>query len=78
MAVTVLECDAGPVLAQQLVAVGPDEQAPELLERCFKIGAGLLLEHLPEVWSGGAAQKAWAQDDAEATHAAKVGFRVQT
>jgi methionyl-tRNA formyltransferase len=72
VAFTVLKCDAGPVLAQQHVAVGPDESAPQLLERCFRIGAGLLLEHLPDVWGGAAAEKAWAQDEAAATHAPKV------
>ena len=73
VAFTVLRCDAGPVLASQEVSVDPDEQAPELLERLFKLGGELLLRQcLPRMWDGSAASAAVAQDEAAATHAAKV------
>lgn len=52
--------------------VPEDEQAPQLLERLFRRGAQLLVSNLPRVWSGEAASTAWQQDEAAATHAAKV------
>ncbi len=52
VAFTVLAMDAGPVLAREAVAVGPDVQAPELLRELFARGARLLLRRLPDVWSG--------------------------
>jgi methionyl-tRNA formyltransferase len=73
VAFTVLACDAGPVLEQQRVAPGPDEAAPQLLERLFRLGARLLLGRLEDVWSGAAAEQARPQDEAAATHAPKVG-----
>ncbi|KAG2484615.1 hypothetical protein HYH03_016569 [Edaphochlamys debaryana] len=72
VAFTVLACDAGPVLAQQRVAVGPDEQAPELLTRLFGLGTELLLQRLPDVWAGRAQALAVAQDEAQVLHAAKL------
>lgn len=52
MAFTVRAMDAGPVLAREAVAVGADVQAPELLHGLFERGTRLLLQHLPDVWSG--------------------------
>jgi methionyl-tRNA formyltransferase len=72
LAYTVLKCDAGPVLAQKEVKLSGDEQAPELLERLFSLGTELLLEKLPEVWSGVAQDLAQAQDEALVSHAAKM------
>ncbi|EIE21613.1 Methionyl-tRNA formyltransferase [Coccomyxa subellipsoidea C-169] len=72
VAFTVRAMDAGPVLAQERVAVDEDIQAPELLADLFKRGSDLLLSRLPDVWSGIAAQQATPQDDAAATHAAKL------
>lgn len=72
VAFTVLACDAGPIFLQQQVSVPEDEQAPQLLERLFKQGAQLLVKNIDRVWSGEAAEAAWQQDHAQATHAAKV------
>lgn len=72
VAFTVLACDAGPILEQRRVAPGPDESAPQLLERLFRLGAQLLIARLPDVWSGAAAEAAAPQDDAAASHAPKV------
>lgn len=72
VAFTVLACDAGPVLAQARATPGPDEAAPELLERLFRLGARLLLDRLADVWSGAAEGAAVPQDGAAATHAPKV------
>jgi hypothetical protein len=73
VAYTVLKCDAGPVLAQQRLPVDPDLQAPELLGRLFSLGTALLLSRLDDVWAGRGQQLAVPQDEALATHAAKVG-----
>lgn len=72
VAFTVLACDAGPIFLQEQVAVPEDEQAPQLLERLFKQGAQLLISNIDRVWTGEAAEVAWQQDHAQATHAAKV------
>lgn len=72
VAFTVLACDAGPIFLQEQVAVPEDEQAPQLLERLFKHGAQLLISNIDRVWTGEAAEVAWQQDHAQATHAAKV------
>jgi methionyl-tRNA formyltransferase len=72
VAFTVLKCDAGPIFLQETAAVPEDEQAPELLDRLFKQGAQLLVNNMERVWSGEAAQVAKQQDEAQATHAAKV------
>jgi methionyl-tRNA formyltransferase len=50
-------------------------QAPELLEKLFSMGSDLLIEKLPEVWSGEAEKSAVPQDDAYMTHAAKMSKR---
>jgi methionyl-tRNA formyltransferase len=75
VAFTVLKCDAGPIFLQETAAVPEDEQAPELLDRLFKQGAQLLVSNIDKVWSGETAQTAKQQDEAQATHAAKVSWR---
>lgn len=72
LAFTVRACDAGPVLAQQQLPLTGDEQAPELLRTLLAAGTELLVRSLPQVWSGAAAGAAVPQDDAAATHAAKM------
>ena len=72
LAFTVLACDAGPVLAQEVVQLGGDEQAPELLHQLFALGGKMLVKALPEVWSGEAEKNAQPQDAQCATHAAKM------
>lgn len=72
VAFTVRAMDAGPVLAQDRVTVDEKVQAPELLTDLFRRGTELLLSRLPDVWSGRAARLATPQDDAAATHAAKL------
>ena len=52
VAFTVKAMDAGPVLASKAMAVDARVQAPELLEELFARGTQLLLQHLPDVWSG--------------------------
>ncbi|CAI5536047.1 unnamed protein product, partial [Closterium sp. Naga37s-1] len=72
VAYTVLQMDAGPIIAQERVAVADDIQAPALLNDLFHRGTHLLLQHLPTVLDGSAAATATPQDDSQATHAAKV------
>ncbi|KAL4452092.1 hypothetical protein ABPG75_007754 [Micractinium tetrahymenae] len=69
---TVKAMDAGPVLAQQKVPVDPDVQAPQLLEQLFELGTDLLVNNLEVVWAGMGALAAQPQDEAAATHAAKL------
>jgi methionyl-tRNA formyltransferase len=68
----VLKCDAGPLIDQVQIPLAGDEQAPELTGRLFKLGSGLLLKNLRAILSGAAAMAARPQDEARATHAAKV------
>lgn len=42
------EFDAGPIVAQKTVPVLPEDTAPDLLRRCFKTGADLLIKILPD------------------------------
>ena len=72
LAFTVLKCDAGPVLAHQEQQLEGNEQAPEVLQALFEMGSKLLVQQLPRVWSGEAEQAAQPQDEAKATHAAKM------
>lgn len=39
--------DTGDIIAQEKIAIGPDERAPELLERLGRLGAELLVKTLP-------------------------------
>lgn len=57
--------DTGPIVAQQETAIGPNENALELTDRLFEMGASLLVEVLPE-WAEGRIQ-ARPQDDSKAT-----------
>eukprot|EP00892_Ulva_mutabilis_P004576 jgi/Ulvmu1/2490/UM137_0016.1 len=72
VAFTVRACDAGPVLAQQELVLRGDEQAPEVLRTLFQVGSELLVGCLPDVWSGEAERRKVPQDEAAATHAAKM------
>ena len=61
VAFTVRAMDAGPILAQEHVAVDDAIQAPELLESLFRRGMELLIRQLPLVWDGRARQQALPQ-----------------
>ncbi len=62
--------DAGPILAQERVPIGPDEDAGALTARLATLGAALLERELPAYLDGGVAPR--PQDDAEATWAPKL------
>ena len=61
VAFTVRAMDAGPILAQEHVAVDDAVQAPELLDDLFRRGTELLIRNLPLVWDGHAQQQASPQ-----------------
>ena len=61
VAFTVRAMDAGPVLAQERVAVDDAIQAPELLDDLFRRGTELLIRNLSLVWDGRARQQALPQ-----------------
>ena len=61
LAFTVRAMDAGPVLAQEASSVDDVIQAPELLSQLFQQGTQLLLQNLPLVASGKAAEAAQPQ-----------------
>ena len=67
--VTVMEIDegmdTGPIVAQRETAVDPRENAAELTERLFEMGAALLTDVLPS-WAAGEVQSR-SQDDSAAT-----------
>ncbi|MBM3934659.1 MAG: methionyl-tRNA formyltransferase [SAR202 cluster bacterium] len=56
--------DTGPIIAQREVEIRPDETAPELTERLFRLGAVLLTEVLA-LWEAGVLH-AEPQDDSQA------------
>ncbi|HST03888.1 MAG TPA: methionyl-tRNA formyltransferase [Chloroflexia bacterium] len=57
--------DTGPIIAQQVVEIGPDETQPELSHRLARVGADLLAQILP-LWLRGEIE-AVPQDDAQST-----------
>ena len=61
VAFTVRAMDAGPILAQERVAVDNAVQAPDLLDDLFRRGTALLIRHLPSVFDGRAQQQATPQ-----------------
>jgi len=72
VAYTVLDMDAGPVLAAEELAVPPDATAPELLDTLFASGTRLLMARLPEALDGRARLLARPQDAAAASQAPKI------
>lgn len=64
------QMDAGEILAQERVAIAPDETAPELTDRLAGVGAELLVRSLADLAAGRATFT--AQDESLATVAAKL------
>jgi len=62
--------DAGPVIAQGRVPIGPDETAPELEERLSALGADLVPEAIDAIERGDAAPI--AQDPAQVSKAPRL------
>jgi methionyl-tRNA formyltransferase len=62
--------DAGPILDQRAVQIGPDETAGELGARLADLSAALLLEDLP-AWLEGRIEPR-PQDDADATYTERI------
>ncbi len=62
--------DEGPVYAQQVESIRPDDTAAALYERLSLRGARLLTQTLPKIAQG--SLKAWPQDDSMATMAPKI------
>lgn len=62
--------DAGPILAQEQVAIAPDETRGELEERLARCSAELLLQRLPD-WLKGAVTPV-PQDESLATYTRRV------
>lgn len=67
---TVLEMDAGPIIAQYERILRGDEKAPALLEELFDEGTQLLLNQMPAILDGSV--KSTPQDSAKASHASKM------
>jgi methionyl-tRNA formyltransferase len=63
--------DAGPILAQQTLAIRPDETAGELEHRLAEAGASLMLEAIGRIQSGTA--EPLEQDERQATPAPRLG-----
>lgn len=64
------ELDAGDIILQREVAVGPEETAGELEARLAEVGAELLLEAVDLLVAGRAPRR--PQDHAKATYAGKI------
>ncbi|MGH7196195.1 MAG: methionyl-tRNA formyltransferase [Candidatus Saccharimonadales bacterium] len=62
--------DAGPIYAQEKLALHDDESKYELTERLLALGGKLLLECLPNVLDGSA--KSVAQNEADATYTSQI------
>lgn len=65
----VYQMDAGPILAEEKVAIGDDETAPELRKRLIKIGGELLVKTLPNFIEGKITPK---EQVGEASHCKKI------
>ena len=66
----VKELDAGPIVAQEKVEIGPHEKAPELFEKLIAVGNELLIKTLPDYIEGNI--KPVEQDHSQATKASKI------
>ena len=62
--------DSGPIIAQETVAIAPDEKTPDLRKRLIKIGGGLLVKTLPDFIEGKI--KPIPQNEDEATFCKKI------
>lgn len=62
--------DAGPVYAQQKIALSGDETKLELAESLGQIGAKLLLNCLPDILAGSLIAK--TQDESKASHTRRI------
>lgn len=69
---TVREMDAGPVIAQQTVAIDSGIQADALLFHLFAKGTQLFLNNLESIMTKEAQKTAQEQDPAQVTHADKI------
>ncbi|OGI64039.1 methionyl-tRNA formyltransferase [Candidatus Nomurabacteria bacterium RIFCSPLOWO2_01_FULL_41_21] len=65
-----LKMDTGPILAQEKVAIMPDEKAPELRKRLIKLGGELLVKTLPDFIEGKITQT--PQDESLSTYCKKM------
>ncbi|KAK9849374.1 hypothetical protein WJX84_008915 [Apatococcus fuscideae] len=72
LAFTVRTMDAGPIVAQEVVNMSRYQDADEALQSLFQIGAQMLVQHMPRIWSGAAAAEARPQDESQATSAPKL------
>ena len=61
--------DAGPILAQKKISIKSKDTTPDLLKRCFTIGAKLLINILPDYLNNKITQK--KQNKAQATYTKK-------
>ena len=66
----VKKLDAGPIIAQKEVAIGPTETTPELLNKLVQIGSELLVQTLPNYVENKI--KLTEQDENAATHCQKI------
>lgn len=72
----VYKMDAGPILAQEKVAILPDEKAPDLRRRLTKLGAEMLVKLLTSSAFGtspqGGGWEGVPQDESQATYTKKI------
>lgn len=61
------ELDAGDIIAQQSIPIGPNETAPELFERLAQLGSVLLTETVAQLQAGTASRI--PQEESQATYA---------
>ncbi len=64
--------DTGPILAQEQVAISPDDTTATLSARLADVGAGVLLKALPE-WLAGRVRPI-AQDESRATYSRAIAM----
>lgn len=51
------QIDAGPILAQQVIPISPQDTAETLLNKCFRRGAKMLIDLLPDYIEGNLSPK---------------------
>ena len=69
---SVSKMDAGPIIRQHECALSGQEKAPEFLVDMFSVGANILLEALPSIFSGEVKNQVIVQDESQATSADKL------
>ena len=68
--VMAFKLDSGPIIAEEKIQIGDDENTTELRERLTNLGVKMLVETLPKYFAGEIIPR--EQDDSQATRSKKI------